>query len=134
MDQNNVTEIGRLSRPPKYFPSGIRGEEHCTFTIAVNRVVPPASGPVADYIPCSFWGEEARFFCENRTTGDEVGIRGRIRTGFVEQSGGSGSTFFWEVRVDKVSFGKRSRKNMEATPVEDKVTRAVAALSERFGG
>ncbi len=133
MDHNRVHLVGRLVRNPEYFPPGRRGQEHCTFSMATNRVVPNEEGPAADYIPCSLWGEEATRFVERVRKGDEVTCFGRIRTNFVPQADGD-SRFFWEVRVDTVEYGRISLKNLRSHVEEDNTTRAVKQLTEEFGG
>ncbi len=131
MDHNRCHLVGRLAKDPQYFPAGRKGEEHCTFILATNRVVPTEGGPVADYIQCSLWGEEARRFVELRAKGDEVGVLGRIRTGFVQQADG-GRSFFSEVRVEEVQYGRRSLKNLQPKPKEDQITKAVGKLTAEF--
>ena len=132
MDHNRVHLVGRLVRNPEYFPAGRRGQEHCTFSMAINRVVPNEEGPAADYIPCSVWGEEAAAFCERMHKGDEVTCLGRIRTNFVPQADGD-RRFFWEVRVDVVDYGRIALKNLRARHIADDTTRAVKKLTEEFG-
>jgi single-strand DNA-binding protein len=133
VDHNRFHGLGRLVRPPEFFPPGRKGQEHCTFTLAINRVVPNEDGPAADYIPCSIWGEESRRFCSCRDTGDEVLILGRIRTNFVQRADGK-RDFFWEVRVEEVEYGRKSLKNLRAAPVSDATTQAVKQLTDEFGG
>ncbi len=131
MDHNRCHLVGRLARDPQYIPKGRKGAAHCIFTIAINRVVPMEEGPVADFIQCSLWGEEALRFVEIRAKGDEVGVLGRIRTGFIQQADG-GRKFFSEVRVEEVQYGRRSLKNLQPKPREDHTTRAVGRLAMEF--
>lgn len=132
IDHNRFHAVGRLTRDPRYVAAGHKGEEHCIFTLAINRVVPLHDGPAADYIPCSLWGKETHTFIECRTKGDEVGILGRIRTGLVQQADGQ-KKFFWEVRVEEVQYGRRSLKNLQPKPKSDFVTKAVGQLTAEFG-
>lgn len=132
MDHNRCHLVGRLAKDPQYVTAGIKGEDHCIFTLAINRVVPMEAGPVADFVLCSLWGEESRRFVEIRAKGDEVGVLGRIRTGFVQQADGS-RKHFWEVRVEEVQYGRRSLKNLQPRPKEDSITRAVGQLTTEFG-
>ncbi len=132
MDHNRFHGVGRLTKDPVYFAPGRKGDEHCTFTLATNRVVSNESGPQADFILCSLWGEKASDFVKERAKGDEVGVLGRIRTSFVGQADGS-SKPFWEVRVEEVEYGRRSLKNLQPRPQQDGITRAVGALTMEFG-
>lgn len=132
MDLNTVHLVGRLTKDPELVPAGRRGDVHAKFTLAVNRVVSNEDGPQADYIPCVLWGEEAHKFLECRAKGDEVGIKGRIRTSNVPQANGT-MGFYWEVRVEEISYGRRALKNLKPKPMEDSVTRAVGSLSREFG-
>lgn len=132
MDHNRSLIVGRLTKRPEYFPAGMRGEEHCTFTVATNRVVSDRTGPKADYIPCSLWGPQAKTFVENRDKGDEVGVIGRIRTNYVQQADG-GSRLFFEVRVEEVQMGRKSLKNLQPRPEATTATRAVGRLQNEFG-
>ena len=133
MDHNRTLIVGRLTHNPEYFPPGMSGEEHCTFTLATNRVVLDRNGPKADYIPCSLWGPQARSFVENRAKGDEVGVLGRIRTNYVQQPNG-GSRLFFEVRVEEVKLGRRSLKNLQPKPQPSPATMALGELHREFSG
>ena len=133
MDHNLWHGIGRLTRPPEYVPAGKKGEGHCKFTLAINRVVSNAQGPQADYIPCVLWGEKALHFIEERDKGDEVGIVGSIHTSNVPQADGS-TRFYWEVRVNKVSYGRKSLKNLQPKPEPTHTTQALGKLTTEFKG
>jgi len=130
MDHNQWSGIGRLVKAPKFYPAA-QGKEHCTFTIVCNRVVPNSEGPQADYVPCALWGEEATKFVGLCDKGDTVGVVGRIRTSFVQKPNGT-KDFYWEVRVDEVSYGMRSLKNLQPKTAPDAASRAVGKLSKEF--
>ena len=133
MDHNRVHLIGRLTNAPKLIPAGRRGPEHCTGTLAINRVVPNQAGGAADHIPFSIWGPEARNFIARRQKGDECCLLGRIRTNFVPQADQT-QKFFWEVRIDIVQYGRQALRNLNAPPREETLaTRAVATLTAEFG-
>lgn len=132
MDHNRIHIIGRLTKDPEFVPAGRKGDAHCAFTVAVNRVVSNEQGPQADYIPCTLWGEEAQRFVEKRSKGDTIGILGRIRTSMVKRSDGR-ADFFWEVRADEVQYGHKSLKNLQPKPAETTATRAVGRLMSEFG-
>lgn len=131
MDLNVIMLVGRLTRDPEYHPPGARGQEHCSFTLAVNRVVPDSNGPQADYLPCSLWGPEAKPFFDNRAKGDEVGLTGRLRANRVQEAGGSSRTYF-EVRVDEIHKGRRALKNLQPAPKATPTTHAVGRLQSEF--
>jgi single-strand DNA-binding protein len=131
VDQNRTTLVGRLTRNPEYHPPGIAGQEHCTFTLAINRVVSDRNGPKADYIPCSLWGPGARPFVEGRAKGDEVGVIGRIRVNYVQQPDGT-SRLFFEIRVEEAHQGRKSLKNMQPKPETTPATQAVSTLQDEF--
>lgn len=131
MDQNRTTLVGRLTRNPDYHPAGMAGQDHCTFTLAINRVVSGRDGPKADYIPCSLWGPGAKVFVEGRAKGDEVGIIGRLRANYVQQPDGS-SRMLFEVRVEEAHQGRKSLKNMQPQPEETPATSAVGRLQKEF--
>jgi single-strand DNA-binding protein len=131
VDQNRTTLVGRLTRNPEYHPPGMAGQEHCTFTLAMNRVVSDRNGPKADYIPCSLWGPGAKTFVEGRAKGDEVGVIGRLRANYVQQPDGS-SRMLFEVRVEEAHQGRRSLKNMKPQPEATPTTTAVGRLQEEF--
>lgn len=133
MDHNRCHLVGRLAKNPLFVDAGHKGEAHCTFTLAVNRVVPTEGGPAADFIQCSLWGEDAYHFVESRSVGDEVGVFGRIRTGFVQKTDGR-RDFFCEVRVEEVKYGRRSLKNLQPRPKTDGATKAVKQLTAEFKG
>ena len=131
MDHNRVHLIGRLTKTPEFFSAGRKGPMHCTFTLAINRVVPNQEGPQADYVPCSLWGDEAQKFIESRDRGDTVGLFGRLRTNHVVQADGS-YKFFWEVRVEEVFYGMRSLKNLQPKPEKNELTANLGRLSKEF--
>lgn len=131
MDHNRCHMVGRLARNPQLVPAGRKGDAHCTFTLAINRVVPTEEGPAVDYIRCALWGEEALRFVEIRSVGDEVGVFGRIRTGFHQRADGA-KDFFWEVRVEEVDYGRRSLKNLRPRPKADPAMQAVKQLAAEF--
>lgn len=133
MDHNRCHLVGRLARNPQFVPAGRKGDAHCVFTLAINRVVPTAEGPAVDYVPCSLWGEEASRFVELRAVGDEVGVFGRLRTGFIQRGGGR-KEHIWEIRVEEVDYGRRSLKNLQPRPKADHATQAVKKLATEFQG
>jgi len=133
VDHNRCHLVGRLAKDPQFIAAGRKGDAHCMFTLAVNRVVPTEEGPAADYIQCSLWGEEASRFVELRSVGDEVGVLGRFRTGFVQKTDGR-RDYFCEVRVEEVQYGRRSLKNLQPRPKADGTTKAVKQLTAEFKG
>jgi single-stranded DNA-binding protein len=133
LDYNRSGLVGRLVKNPEYFPAGKRGQEHCTFTVVCNRVVPSEKGPEADFILCSLWGPEAREMVERAHKGDELTCIGRIRTAFVAQGDGS-RKFFQEVRIDTIRYGAIALKNLRKQQEQDPTVQAVNQLMEEFGG
>jgi len=124
--------VGRLTRPPKLFPVGRRGQEHATFTLAINRVVPNEEGPGTDYINCVIWGPEARNLFNKSTTGDELQIRAKLRTSYVAKGDGD-SEYRLEIRVDRIQYGAVALSNMAGPPKQDDTTIAVGSLSKGLG-
>lgn len=133
MDHNRCQFVGRLTKNPVFYPKGRKGDEHCTFTLACNRVVPDEEGPKADYIQFALWGSEAQAFVDDRQIGDEVMAFGALRTSMVSLGNGS-VDFRWEIRVEEVQLGRKSLKNLAGRPAETKATRAVSRLTKEFGG
>ena len=131
MDQNTFIGVGRLARDPEFIPAGRKGDPHARFTLVINRVVAGENGPQADYLTCTLWGEEAIRFCETRAKGDEVGIKARVRTSLVQKAGG-GKDFFIEFRVEEVTYGRKSLKNLSPRPEETPTTQAVSKLAGEF--
>ncbi len=131
MDHNQWTGVGRLTRPPVFVPAGRVGTCHCTFTLAVNRVVAGGDGPKADFFPCSLWGEPAERFVEECSQGDEVGIVAAVRTNYVQKPDGSSQCLF-EMRVDEIHPGRKSLKNLKPRPAVTPTTEAVGRLQEEF--
>ena len=132
MDLNRCQFVGRLTKNPTFYPKGRKGDEHCTFTLAVNRVVPDEEGPKADYIQMALWGPAARIFVEDRQMGDEVMLFGSLRTSMVPLGDGK-VEFRWEIRAEEVEHGRKSLKNLAGRPAETKATQAVRRLTEEFG-
>ena len=132
MDHNRCHFVGRLTKNPVFYPKGRKGDEHCTFTLACNRVVPDEEGPKADYIQFALWGSKATTFVEDRQIGDEVMVFGALRTSMVPLGNGK-VEFRWEIRVEEVEHGRKSLKNLAGRPAETKATRAVGRLTKEFG-
>ena len=133
MDHNDCHFVGRLTKNPVFYPKGRKGDEHCTFTLAVNRVIPDENGPTADYIQCVLWGPLATTFVEDREMGDEVMVFGALRTSRVPLGNGK-VDFRWEIRVEEVEHGRKSLKNLAGRPAETKATLAVSRLTKEFSG
>lgn len=133
MDQNVWFGVGRLVRDPEFVPAGRTGHPHIKLLLAVNRVVPRATGPKADYLPCTYWGEDAPQVLEKLHKGCEVAVAGRIYTDMIQRGGGK-REFFWEVRVHSLQVGRRSLKNLAAQQDRtDSQTGAVGRLHKEFG-
>lgn len=132
MDHNRCQFVGRLTKNPVFYAKGRKGDEHCTFTLACNRVVPDEEGPKADYIQFALWGPAAKTFVEDREIGDEVMAFGALRTSMVPLGNGK-VEFRWEIRVEEVEHGRKSLKNLAGRPAETKATRAVSRLTKEFG-
>jgi len=131
VDQNRVVLAGRLTRAAEFHPPGQVGQAHCTFTLAINRVVVDKGGPKADFIPCSLWGDAAQKFVEERAKGDSVGVIGRLRANSVLQPDGKNRCFF-EIRVEEFSSGCKSLKNLQPAPKATTATKAVSLLQKEF--
>ena len=133
MDQNLIILVGRAVKDPEFVPAGRTGDPHIKFTLAVNRVVPRASGPKADYFPCTYWGQDAQKKLDMMSKGGEIAIVGRIYTDMVQGSSGR-REFFWEVRIDELQPGRMSLKNLGAVGVVgDSRTDAMNQLHKEFG-
>lgn len=133
MDYNRSSFVGRLTRDPEYFPAGARGEAHCTFTLAVNRVVSNQDGPGVDYIPCSLWGPRAQVLKKLMGRGDELGISGRLRVNRVQEANDSFRLFF-EIRVEEIHEGCKPLRKLGPQPTSTPVTQAVGSLMREFHG
>lgn len=70
---NNVTLTGYICKDPIYRVTPFK-REICDALIAVNR-----RNFKSDYIPCIFWGRNARFM-EGQEVGKKVSIEGRIQS------------------------------------------------------
>lgn len=77
---NRVVLVGRLTRDPELRKSS--GDvPFATFSIAVNRTVPTASGErVADFINCIAFNRQAENLCRFIKKGGLIGVDGKIQT------------------------------------------------------
>jgi len=130
MDLNVWNGIGRLVKDPEFVPAGATGDPHICFTLAVNRVVPRASGPKADYFPCTYWGKDAKELLGKLAKGNEIFVMGRIYTDMV-QGKGMKREFFWEIRVEEIQTGREALKNM-LPPAQTGETEALSQLHREF--
>jgi len=72
-DENQVVLLGYLCKEPIYRITPFN-REICDALIAVNR-----KNFKSDYLPCIFWGRNARFM-EKQIIGKRIGIEGRIQS------------------------------------------------------
>lgn len=100
---NNVTLMGRLTKPPelRQTPSGINV---VTFSLAVERNYKPQNGEKeTDFINCVAWRQTADFIQRYFGKGDMIAITGEIQTRKYTDAAGTNRTVF-EVVANQASF------------------------------
>lgn len=74
-NENDITLIGFVCKPPKYRITPKNRREICDFTLAVNR----QNGKRSDYIPSIAWGRDATFV-SNLPVGTCLEATGRLQS------------------------------------------------------
>ena len=98
---NTVTIIGRLTRDPELGYTQSQ-KAKCTFTVAVNRL-----NSDSDFIRVTAWNKQAENCEKHLVKGDQVGVKGSIKTGSYEKDGRKINTF--EIWADEVEFLQKKK-------------------------
>lgn len=107
---NKVCLIGRLTAKPelRYTNSNVA---FTRFSLAVNRNFNNQDGiREADFINCVAWRKTAEIITKYLTKGSQIGIEGRIQTGYYEDSEGNKRQKV-EVIVDEITFLGKMEEN-----------------------
>ena len=114
---NKVLLIGRLVRDP-YLQQTTSGINYSRFTIAVNR--PFSKEPVADFVPCVAWRNQANFTSNYLKKGALVSIEGRFSSSSYENSEGK-MIYVYEVLVENIqgleTLSSQSEKQQDTNEI-----------------
>lgn len=100
---NRVVLVGRITRDPELRNSA-SGKSFCSFSLAVNRVMPNAQGErVADFISCVAFGKQAENLSRFIRKGGLIGVDGKLQTSSYQAQDGSNRTRT-DVVCDTITF------------------------------
>lgn len=106
---NLVVLKGRLARDINLHFSN-QGTAYTNFTVAVNRYSKDKEDS-ADFIYCTAFGKTAEFIAEYFRKGQEILLRGNIRTETLEKEGSK--VYKQSVFVENVEFVGSKKENVE---------------------
>lgn len=112
--RNEFTIWGRVTKDPvlRKTPGGI---PTVTFVVAVNDNFPNGrKNPTCDFIPVTSYGDQAEKDVAMLKKGDDVGVKGTIRSWYDEKSGKGGFNF--EIEEGGVLHLGRAVRPDAATP------------------
>lgn len=115
---NSVELIGRISTEVelKHTNSGV---SVLSFNLAVNRPKDKKGNEIADFLPCVIWREYAAVMSRCLTKGQQIGIKGRLRSRSYEDKEGKKRTAI-EVIVDEVTLlGKKDDNKAKTEKAEN---------------
>lgn len=118
MNLNVATFIGNLTDTPE-LKTLDGGSTRAKFNVAVNRTWKDKAGEKqeeASFIPVVVWGGSAENCAKWLTKGQQVAVRGRIRTYKYDKDGET--RYGFEVVADDVQFGSKPRGHDEAAAGE----------------
>lgn len=95
---NSVSLIGRFAKEPELRFSA-SGTAICNFTLAVRNPFDKEGN--ADFIQCVAWGSGAELIAEKHTTGNMIGVDGRISTRHYENNDNQ-RVYVTEVNVNSI--------------------------------
>ncbi len=114
---NQIVLVGRIARAPETKITE-NGKKYATLTLAVPRNYKNVNGEYdTDFLDCTLWSSVAESTSEYCSTGDMIGVKGRVQTRIVELPDGA-KRRKTEIIAEKVTFltSNPNRKNQE---VED---------------
>lgn len=121
MDVNSTNFVGRLAEPVTYTPGDGQKSSRATGHLIVNR--PPRKNKTErelDKIPFVVWGPRADAMAKYTSKGKEIAISGPIRTNSVRPKyEGDRWENYWEVEVEKLSFGHDSSTQKAMKAIQD---------------
>lgn len=118
---NQIVLVGRIARAPETKLTE-SGKKFATLTLAVPRNYKNANGEYdTDFLDCTLWSAVAETTSEYCSTGDMIGVKGRVQTRIVESSDGI-KRKKTEIVAEKVTFLSSSpsikKERMESSSEE----------------
>ena len=108
---NNVSLIGRLTIDPEVRYTQTNNTMVVQFNIAVNRpYAKPDDEQKADFITILAWSKTAEFASKYFKKGQQVGVTGRIETGYYDDKDGK-RVYTTKVVADHLYFADTRKEN-----------------------
>ena len=107
---NQVILVGRLVRTPEVYETET-GRKRSQITLAVARSYKNQNGEYdTDFLDCTLWTGIAENTAEYCTSGDVIGVKGRLQTWLLENEDGSKYKKV-EIVAEKVTFLSSARND-----------------------
>ena len=85
---NQVVLVGRIARAPEVRISE-SGKKYASLTLAVPRSYKNVNGEYdTDFLDCTLWTQIAESTSEYCSTGDMIGVKGRVQSRIIESPDG----------------------------------------------
>ena len=100
---NQIVLVGRIARAPEIKVSE-SGKKYASLTLAVPRNYKNINGEYdTDFLDCTLWTNVAESTCEYCSTGDMIGVKGRVQNRIIEAPDGT-KRRRTEIVAERVTF------------------------------
>ena len=114
---NQVVLVGRLTKSPEILST--EGNKKLLYiTLAVQRNYKNIDGIYeADFIRCVLWNALAENTCEYCTTGDIIGVKGRLQSESYQDKDGN-TKYVTDVVAERITFLSSKKSEITEIPKE----------------
>ena len=100
---NQIVLVGRIAKAPEVKTSE-SGRKYASLTLAVPRNYKNINGEYdTDFLDCTLWSQVAESTSEYCSTGDMIGVKGRVQNRIIELPDGS-KRKKTEIVAERVTF------------------------------
>lgn len=117
---NQIVLVGRIARAPEVRTTET-GKKYASLTLAVPRAYKNVNGEYdTDFLDCTLWTQVAESTSEYCSTGDMIGVKGRVQNRIIESPDGT-KRRKTEIVAERVTFltSNPNRKRDEINSDED---------------
>ena len=100
---NQIVLVGRIAKAPEV-KTGESGRKYASLTLAVPRNYKNINGEYdTDFLDCTLWSQVAESTSEYCSTGDMIGVKGRVQNRIIELPDGT-KRKKTEIIAERVTF------------------------------
>ena len=100
---NQIVLVGRIARAPEVRTTET-GKKYASLTLAVPRAYKNVNGEYdTDFLDCTLWTQVAESTSEYGSTGDMIGVKGRVQNRIIESPDGT-KRRKTEIVAERVTF------------------------------